>query len=142
MSDEAHLISREAAGIRPIRDTARDILQDIGQIVQGEIRLAKTELAQKAAALGKAAGTLAAAGVAGLLAGACFVTAGMAGLALVMPLWLGALIIGSLLAFAAAGAYAVGRTRMTRIEPVPQRTVQTMKENIRTPSPLIQELPQ
>lgn len=130
MSDQAHLISHETEGIRPLRDIVREILQDIGQIVHGEIRLAKTELREKATALGKAAGTLAGAAVTGLLAAACFVTTGIAALALVMPVWLAALIIGILLAFTAAGAYALARTRMTRIEPMPERTVQTMKENI------------
>ena len=130
MSDQAHVISHEADSDHPLREIVRNILQDIGNIVQGEIRLAKTELSERARTAGKAAGILAAAATAGLLAGACFVTVCIAALALVMPLWLAALLMGILLGFAAAGAYAVGRTRMSNIEPMPQRTIETMKDNI------------
>jgi hypothetical protein len=130
MSDQGHIVSHEAESHKPLREIIGDILQDVGRIVQAEIRLARTELSEKASRAGRAAGILGAAAVTGLLAGACFITACIAALALAMPVWLAALIMGILLAFAAAGAYAVGRTRLSDIDPEPERTVQTMRDNI------------
>jgi len=131
MSDQAHVISHEAEASPLLREMALNILHDVGRIVQSEIRLAKTELGEKASRAGKAAGLLAAAGVIGLLAGACLVTTCIAALALVIPIWLAALIMGVLLGLAATVAFAVGRGRIRHIDPTPHQTVQTLEDNIK-----------
>lgn len=68
MSDRANLLPAEAADHRSIPEILRDILQDIGRMVQAEIRLARTELGEQARKAGKAAGMLGGAAVCGLLA--------------------------------------------------------------------------
>ena len=130
MSDQANVISHAAEAPRPLREIVQDILRDIGRIIQAEIRLAKNELSEKARKAGMAAGFLGAAAVTGLLSAACLVTTCIAALTLVMPLWLAALIMGILLGFAAAGAFAVGRTRLSQIDPRPEQTMQTLEDNV------------
>jgi hypothetical protein len=47
-----------------------------------------------------------------------------------MPAWAAALIVGVALAIAAAAALMAGRARFRRIHPAPDRTVETLKENV------------
>jgi hypothetical protein len=70
------------------------------------------------------------AAVCGLLGGACLVTAGVAALALVMPLWLAALLMGVFLVGITAAMYHVGREKAKDIDPVPQRTVESIRDNL------------
>ncbi len=125
------ITQKEAEGHPSLADLVRDILQDVGRIVRAEVQLARTELREKAQRAGKAAGMLGGAAVGGLLAAVCFLTTCVAALALVMPVWLASLLMGILLSFMAAGAYVIGRTKLGQIDPVPQKTVQTMKDDIR-----------
>ena len=130
MSDQARVSSHGAEAPRPLGEIVRDVLEDIRHIVHSEVRLARTELGEKVNSARNAAGLIGAAAVAGLLAGACLVTTCIAALALVMPLWLAALIMGIVLGIAAAGAFAVGRGRLSAIDPVPNQTIHTLEDNI------------
>lgn len=108
----------------------QDVLRDVGDIVQGEIRLARAEIGEKAKKAGKAGGYFGGAAVCGLLAGMSFTACGIAALALAMPVWLAALLMGVFLVCIAAAAYAGGRAKLKTVDPVPERTVETMRENI------------
>lgn len=130
MSDQARVFSAGAEASRPFGEIARDILQDIRHIVQTEIRLARSELGEKADRARKATGFIGAAAVTGLLSAACLVTTCIAALTLVMPLWLAALIMGFLLGIAAGGAFAMGRSRLSEIDPVPNQTIHSLEDNI------------
>jgi hypothetical protein len=107
-----------------------DVIRDIQNIVRAEIRLARTEYGDKARRAGRAGGMLGFAAVTGGLAAACLVTACIAALALVMPIWLSALLMGVLLAMVAAGAFAAGRRRFAQVDPVPQQTLETLKDDV------------
>lgn len=113
-----------------LSELVRNILQDLSRILRAELRLARTELAEKGVRAGTAVGILSGAAVAGLLAASCFVTTCIAALCLVMPLWLAALLMGILLTFFAAGAFAIGRTRLSEIDALPQRTAQTLRDDV------------
>lgn len=113
-----------------IAETVHKIAMDLSRIIQGEFRLARSELSEKAKAVGSGAVALGVAAVAGVLAAACVVTACIAALTIVLPLWLSALITAVLLGFVAGPAYAVGRAKITHVDVVPERTVDTMKESI------------
>jgi len=117
-------------GERSPGDIVQDMLRDMSEIMRGEIRLARAEMLEKAQKGGKAGGLFGAAAVGGLLAAMALVTCCIAALAIVMPLWLAALIMGVLLALAACGAFLAGRKRFRSINPVPERTVATVKENL------------
>ncbi len=129
MPEHRQTTMHDAAQHHQISDIVRDILQDIGRIIRGEIRLASTELTENARKAGGAAAVLGGAAVAGLFAGASLVTACIAALAIVLPLWLAALIMGGLLGLIAGAAYAAGRAKLADVNVVPERAVQTLKES-------------
>lgn len=115
---------------RSAGEVLQDVTQDIGNLVRAELRLARAELGEKAKKAGKAGGLLGAAAVTGLFSGACAVTTCIAALALAMPLWLAALIMSIFLVCIAAACYFGGKKRMKQIDPVPERTVQTIREDV------------
>jgi len=131
MAQEANVIARpDREGTSPIGDILRDILQDVQQMIRAEIRLARSEMSDKVKAGSKAAAALASAAWVGFMAAACFVTACIAALALAMPVWLAALAMGVLLGVVAAASYRSGRARLRRIDPKPEQTIQSIKDNI------------
>jgi hypothetical protein len=107
-----------------------EVISDVTRLFRKEVELAKVELKAEAGKAGKAGGMLAAGGVAGLL------TAVMVSLALaalldeVMHPALAALVVGVLWAAAGAALYSAGRTRLRQVSPVPQQTVESVKEDV------------
>jgi hypothetical protein len=106
------------------------MLRDVGDIVQGEIRLAKAEMGEKAQKAGKAGGFMGGAALCGLLAAASVTAACIAALALEMPVWLAALLMGLFLTCAAAAFYHGGREKLKNLDTVPRQTVASMRENL------------
>jgi len=129
MADQSGVINHH--NLREMRSTGeilRDIAQDFQDMVRAEIRLVRTEITNKAQRAGKAGGLFGGAAFCGLMAGACFVVACIAALALAMPLWLAALIMCVFMACIGGAFYQGGRTRLKQIDPVPERTVETMRD--------------
>ncbi|HEV8177394.1 MAG TPA: phage holin family protein, partial [Gemmatimonadales bacterium] len=102
---------------------------DLSTLMRQELDLAKAELREEAKKAGTAAGMLAAAGVAGLL----FLI--MASLTLtwlldkIMYLWLAALIVTLLWGIAAAVLGLSGKKKMAEVNPKPEQTIETLKED-------------
>jgi hypothetical protein len=59
-----------------------------------------------------------------------FVAACIAALALAMPVWLAALLMTLVLLGIAAAMYAGGRSKLRDVNAVPERTTQTIKEDL------------
>jgi hypothetical protein len=93
-----------------------------------EFELATAELKQEVVNSGKAAGMLSGAGFAGYMTLLFMSVALWAALANVMHPGRAALIVAGVWALVAAVLYAIGRTQLRRVRPVPQRTVDTLKE--------------
>jgi cytochrome c biogenesis protein CcdA len=51
-------------------------------------------------------------------------------LALAMPAWMAALIVGVVLLIVSGMLLIIGRTRLKQVSPKPEKTIETMKENI------------
>lgn len=117
-------------GERSAAEIVHDVMRDVGEVVRGEARLAKAELSEKASKAGKAGGFFGAAALCGSTGFACVALAAVAGLALVMPVWLAALIVGIVLMCFGAAAYAGGKAKMKDVSLAPARTVQTIKDDI------------
>jgi len=124
------MMANHTNGERTASEIVQDVMRDAGEVVRGEIRLAKAELSEKAAKAGKAGGYFGGAALCGAMGFACLVLAGVAGMALVMPVWLAALLMSLFLVCIAAAAYAGGKAKMKDVNPVPERTVQTIKDDI------------
>ena len=120
----------QAADSRPLTEIVANIVSGLNTIIRDEIRLAIVELKGKLRASSKAVAYLAAAGLLGFLAVECLVTACIAALAIALPVWLSALIVAVLAASSAGGAFVIGRLALEKVEPVPQRTMETLKDNV------------
>lgn len=106
-----------------------DISDDLTQLFRQEVELAKVEIKQEAAKAGKAAGMLGGAGFAGYLAVVLLSFALVFGLANVMDAGWAALIVAVIWAVIGGVLYAIGRKRLKTVDPVPRRTVDTIKED-------------
>lgn len=115
---------------RPLTAIAREVLQHLQNILRAEMRLAATELEEKIQSSKKAVLLFGAAALLGFLAACCITTACVAALAIVLPLWLAALLMGAILGAGAGGAFLLGRLALEAVDPVPQKTLETMKDNM------------
>lgn len=118
-------------GTRPLGDIVGDLSRDLSDLVRQEMDLAKVEIKQEVTKVGKGAGLLGGAGVAGLL------TAIFLSLALTylldnwMPIELAALIVGVIWAILAAILAARGRRDLQEANPQLPTTQHTLKEDAR-----------
>lgn len=129
---EPERIVREVQPERPVQDVLKDIVGNVQEIVRSELRLARTELRDKASVGGKAAAMIAAGGVLALYALGFIFVAMYVALDAVLWAWLSALIVAALIGIVASGLYMAGRSRLRNIRPVPERTVMTAKETVNT----------
>ncbi len=100
------------------------------RLIRDEMRLAQKEFQESAKHAGIGAGLFSVAGLLAFFGVATFITAGIAALALVLPLWAAALIVGGVLFVAAGIAALVGRKQTEEVTPAAPRTVETVKADI------------
>jgi uncharacterized membrane protein YqjE len=116
---------------RPIGELLKQLSEETTRLVHQELELAKAELAQKGKQAGMGAGLFGAAGAIGLLAAAALTACFILALDAVMPAWLAALIVAVVYAAAAAVLALRGRERVKQaIPPVPEQTIETVKEDV------------
>lgn len=105
-----------------------NISRDLSTLLRQELALAKAEVKLEAVKAGKGAGMLGAAGFAGYMVLLFLSIAAWWALANVMDEGLAALIVAVVWAIAAGVLFAVGRQRLRQVNPVPERTVDTIKQ--------------
>jgi len=116
---------------RGVGELVKDLAGQTSTLVRQEIQLAQAELTTKGKLAGRGAGMLAGAAVAGLLALIALTAVLIAALDTAMPLWLAALIVTLLWAAIAGVLAARGRKELQHATPpVPEQTVETVKEDI------------
>jgi Putative Actinobacterial Holin-X, holin superfamily III len=115
----------------PPSDLMRSLLADIRLMLELEAELAKLEVKDKGSRLGIAGGILSGAAVVALLALGTLIAAAVAGLAIVLPLWAAALIVGTVLVVVAVVMFLVGRARMRAVGSLaPTATIETAREDM------------
>lgn len=130
-------VNRVPAGQPPVEEPGSlgeiisDISAGLSELFRREVDLAKVELKAEASKAGKAAGMFSGAGVAGLLTAIMLSFALAFSLGNVMDLGWAALIVAVLWAIIAAVLFVVARNRARTISPVPQQTVETLKEDVK-----------
>ncbi|WP_346127588.1 phage holin family protein [Lentzea roselyniae] len=110
-------------------DLVSELTGDLSKLMRQELELAKAEIRQEAAKAGKATGMLAAAGFAGYLTTVLLSLALVFALGAVMPLGWAALIVAALWGVTGAVLYSSGRAKLRTVNPKPERTVETLKED-------------
>jgi uncharacterized membrane protein YqjE len=115
---------------RSVPEVLQDIVGNIQEIIRSEFRLAKAEVKEEGS---KAAPPLTmivvGAAIAFYALGFLIFTLVM-GLATVMPTWLAALIVGAVLGLMALVMITTASKRLKQVNKVPERTIETMKENV------------
>ena len=115
----------------PVADLVRALLSDVSLLVRKEAELATIELKAKASEVGGAAALLGAGAVVAMLAAGTLVAAAVLGLAIVLPAWVAALIVGVVLLALAAVLAVLGRSRLRAATPLaPTDTIDTVREDI------------
>ena len=114
---------------RSLGDLFAELANETTTLVRQEIQLAKAELTQKATSAGRDVGMIGAGGAlayAGLLA---LIAALVIGLGHVIPMWLSALIVGIVVIGIGYALIQRGLSALKRLDPTPQQTIQTLKED-------------
>jgi len=106
-----------------------DISNDLSTLFRQEVELAKVELKQEASKAGKAAGFLGAAAFAGYLTVVLLSFALVFALSNVMDAGWAALIVAAIWGIVGAVLYVNGQKKLKTVDPVPHRTVDTLKED-------------
>ena len=116
---------------RPIGDLLRELSNQTTTLVKQELDLAKAEMREKGKKAGVGIGMWGAAGVVGLLALGALTAFLILVLDEVMPDWLAALIVAAVYGAIAGVLYLQGRERVEEAgSPVPEQTVETLKEDV------------
>ena len=115
---------------RSVGELLSEVTTDLSRLMRQEVALAKVELKEEAAKAGKAGGMLGGAGAVGYLVLVFLSLALMFALDAVMPIGWAALITAVVLGIIAAVLYVVGRNRLKQVNPKPEQTVETLKEDV------------
>jgi uncharacterized membrane protein YqjE len=121
-------------------DLVRQATAQMSTLVRDEIALAKAEMGEKAARAGRGAGLFGAAGVVSLYGVLGVLTALVLLLAMAMPPWVAALLVGVVLLVVAGVLALVGRSEVRRATPpVPEEAVRGVKADIETVTTALEE---
>ena len=116
---------------RPLGEVARDLTRDLSLLVRQEVELAKSEMAEKGRVAAPGLGMIGGAGVVGLMAAGALTAFLVLVLSIVLDEWLAALLVGLVLA---AVAFLLAKQGKERVEeagtPVPEQTIETVKEDV------------
>ena len=115
---------------RSVADVLQDILRNVQDILRSEVRLAKTEIRQEATQAATAALWMTI-GVVGLLSAWMFLLwTAVYALSTVLPLWAATLVVAVAVACAGGTVLTAGLRRFTRMKPMPERTIESLQENL------------
>ena len=122
----------QATQDRSLADLTRQLSLQTTELVRHEVELAKAELRVKGKRAGLGAGMFGGAGALGVYALGALTAAIIAGIAEALPVWASALIVAALYG-AVAGILALRGKRKVQqaTPPLPEETVQSVKEDVR-----------
>ena len=116
---------------QPMGELFKKLSDDLSTLVRQEMKLAQVEMTEKGKQAGIGLGMFGGAGLLGLLAALTLTTCVVAALSTQMKVWIAALIV-TVVYGAAAGVLALqGKSRVAEATPpVPEQTVETVKEDV------------
>jgi uncharacterized membrane protein YqjE len=119
-----------ATSDRSIAEVLQDILRNLQEIIRSEVRLAKTEVREEIGKAKSAGLLVGVGGVCGIFATFFLLLTIVYALATVLPYWAAALIVTVVLAIVAAVVLNAGLKQFKRVHPVPDKTIESVKENV------------
>jgi hypothetical protein len=125
---------------RSTADLVRTASEQISRLVRDELKLAQAELAAKGRHMGVGAGLFGAGGLLALYGVAALLTAVVLLLALVMPAWLAAALLGLVLLGVAGALALIGRKQVSHATPVvPEDSLRSVKADVATVTEAVKE---
>ena len=106
------------------------LTEDLSKLVRDEVELAKVEINDTVGKIRTAGVSIGAAGLLGLMAFVMLSFAAAWGLSEVVPEGVAFLIVGAAYGLMALALLALGRQRIKAVKPVPEQTVETLKEDV------------
>jgi hypothetical protein len=131
--------ARFTDGGRPVRvaaePTTAELVQhateQMSRLIRDELALARSEMADKARHAGVGAGLLGGSGVVAHFAVGVLIIAAVLGLAVVLPAWLSALIVGAALLILAGLMALGGRLQLQQATPaMPERVARSVRADV------------
>ncbi len=132
--DETHAEEASVAGAeRSTGELLGDLSEQLGRLIHAEVQLATTELRRKGKRAGLGAALFAVAAIGGLIGVGVLVTCAILALAIVLPAWLSALLVGAALMLGAGLFALIGRLALRRATPpTPGWAITSVREDIKT----------
>jgi hypothetical protein len=121
-------------------DLLKRLSEQTSRLVRHELELVKVELSEKGKRAGVGAGMFGGAGAVGLYAFGALTAAIIAALSLAMATWLAALIVAVVYGAIAGVVALMGRKQVQQaMPPVPQDSVESVKEDVQWTKARVQE---
>ncbi len=114
---------------RSVGELLAELAGETTTLVRAEVKLATTEMTQKATDAGKQAAVVAAGSLLGAVSLLILLSALVLGLGTVIPLWASALLVGAVVGVVAFIVIQVGLTALKRVDPTPKQTIKSLQEN-------------
>ena len=114
----------------PTGELITQLAAQTSRLVRDEIRLAQKEFQQSAKHAGIGAGLFSVAGAFAVFGVATLIASAVAALAIVLPVWASALIVGVVLLAVGGIAALTGKRQLQEASPVPEQTVANVKDDI------------
>jgi uncharacterized membrane protein YqjE len=123
-------IESKAAADASLGELLTQLSSQTSRLVRDEMRLAQKEFQESAKHAGIGAGFLSVAGLLAVFGFAAIVTAAIAALSVVLPVWASALIVALVLLLAAGVAGVISKGQVQQASPAPEQTVANVKKDI------------
>ena len=116
---------------RPVGELMKELATETSTLVRQELDLAKAEMAQKGKQAGIGIGMFGGAGIVAFVAFLALTTCFIAAIATALKTWVAALIVALVYAAIAGVLALIARKRVSEATPpVPEQTVDTLKEDV------------
>jgi hypothetical protein len=130
MEDTARAPSATAAD-SSASELVKQLSEQVSRLIRDELRLAELEMTAKGKRASLGIGMLGGGGLLALYGVGCLLAAAIIGLAIAVPAWLAALIVGAAVLAAAAVVALRGKSKLSQATPVvPEQTVQSVKADV------------
>lgn len=113
-----------------IGELMTQLSSQLSRLVRDEMRLAQKEFQQSAKHAGAGAGLFTAAGLLAFFGLASLIAAVIAAVALALPTWAAALIVGAALLLAAGVAALLSKNQAKEVTPAAPQTVASVKQDV------------
>jgi hypothetical protein len=123
--------SQPLAADESLGDLLGQVSHDFSELVTTQVELAKVEIKEEIATAGRGAGMLGSGALCAYLAVVLLSFAAAWGLSELVPEGVAFLIVGAIYAVAAAILLPRGRDKLSQVRPVPEKTAETVKEDVR-----------